>query len=76
MDVGDVIGGGAEVELLGERRRPVRNEKREGLEAVAPAVAGRGFSSEDRDGSVSSLPVGGSGLLRCCAILRSRIWSS
>jgi hypothetical protein len=71
-------GGGCEVELLGEMRRPVRKEKREGRVDEWPAdVAGRGSSLEYR-----GLLFGMSEVLerwgrsRSGAVLRLRIWSS
>jgi hypothetical protein len=50
----DVLGGGWEVELFGDIRRPVRKEKREGREVGPPAVAGRGSSFDCREVSSAS----------------------
>jgi hypothetical protein len=74
--VSGMEGGREGLALLGEERRPVRNEKREVFAAVAPAVDGRGSSLEGREASMTSEVWDRVGRPRSCAILRLRIWSS
>jgi hypothetical protein len=74
--VGGIDGGRWGLALLGEERRPVRNEKREVLAAVPPAVDGRVSSVEGRDASMTSDVWDRVGRPRSCASLRARIWSS